>query len=117
MWHVKLHDDFRKEADALPAVVRQELTAQALLLAQTGPLLGRPKVDTLKGSAYSNMKELRFYADNGVWRVAFAFDPERQAVLLVAGDKAGVNEQRFYKQLIATADTRFSRHLAEYNKR
>jgi hypothetical protein len=58
------------------------------------------------------MKELRFNADDGVWRVAFAFDPERQAILLVAGDKAGVAQKRFYKGLIARADKRFDEYLA-----
>jgi hypothetical protein len=43
------------------------------------------------------MKELRFDASGGVWRVAFAFDPRRRAILLVAGDKSGVSEKRFYK--------------------
>jgi hypothetical protein len=58
------------------------------------------------------MKELRFRAANGVWRVAFAFDPDRKAVLLVAGDKAGTKERTFYRRLVATADARFDRHLA-----
>ena len=53
------------------------------------------------------MKELRFDADRGVWRVAFAFDRQRRAILLAAGNKAGVSERRFYDSLIATADRRF----------
>ncbi len=57
------------------------------------------------------MKELRFDADSGVWRVAFAFDPDRKAILLIAGDKAGVSQKRFYKQLIKKADSRFDDHL------
>lgn len=57
------------------------------------------------------MKELRFSADDGVWRLAFAFDPTRKAILLIAGDKSGVSEKRFYKQLIGTADARFDTHL------
>jgi hypothetical protein len=61
------------------------------LISHIGPDLGRPHVDTLNNSRHSNMKELRFKADNGVWRVAFAFDPERKAILLVAGDKSGVS--------------------------
>jgi len=73
--------------------------------------LGRPHADTLAGSAYANMKELRFDADDGVWRVAFAFDPARQAILLMAGDKAGVAQKRFYKALIAKADGPFAEHL------
>jgi len=54
------------------------------------------------------MKELRFKVDNNAWRVAFAFDPKRKAILLVAGDKSGVNQNRFYKKLITVADERFS---------
>jgi hypothetical protein len=57
------------------------------------------------------MKELRFQAVDGVWRVAFAFDPGRSAILLVAGDKSGSSEKRFYKQLIKIADSRFPSHL------
>ena len=57
------------------------------------------------------MKELRFTADDGVWRVAFAFDPARKGIVLVAADKAGVAQKRFYKALIAKADARFSDHL------
>jgi hypothetical protein len=66
---------------------------------------------TQNDSDYANMKELRFKADGGVWRVAFAFDPERDAILLVAGDKSGVSEKKFYKRLIDKADTRYKEHL------
>ena len=58
------------------------------------------------------MKELRFTAGNDVWRVAFAFDPQRKAIVLVAGDKGGVAQKRFYKALIAKADRRYDNHLA-----
>lgn len=57
------------------------------------------------------MKELRFNAADGVWRVAFAFDPNREAIILVAGDKSRRNERRFYDELIRTADDRFDAHL------
>jgi len=69
--------------------------------------MGRPRVDTLKGSHYGNMKELRFDAADGVWRVAFAFDPRRRAVLLIAGDKSGSPQRRLYRQLIEKADARY----------
>lgn len=62
------------------------------------------------------MKELRFKAAGGVWRVAFAFDPAQKAILLVAGDKSGGSEKRFYRQLIKSADARFDRHLAVLKK-
>ncbi|MDZ4382270.1 MAG: type II toxin-antitoxin system RelE/ParE family toxin [Parvibaculum sp.] len=111
-WHVEFHEDFEPEFEELPEGVREELLARAYVLQEFGPALGRPAVGTLNASKHANMKELRFDADGGVWRVAFAFDPERKAVLLVAGDKSGTgSEKRFYKQLIAKADRRFDGHL------
>lgn len=91
--------------------VKIELFAKLKLLEEFGPHLGRPHADTLEGSKHANMKELRFQADNGIWRTAFAFDPKRKAILLVAGDKSGTNQKRFYKDLIAKADRRFDNHL------
>ncbi|MBK5956691.1 addiction module toxin RelE [Rhodoplanes elegans] len=115
-WSVLFHPLFEPEFDGLGAEIQDELLAQADALRRLGPSLGRPRVDTLKGSKHANLKELRFDAGGGVWRVAFAFDPERQAILLVAGDKSGTSEKRFYKQLIAKADARFSDHLARIKK-
>lgn len=106
-----VHPVFDREFQALSEAVQDELLAHAKLLELLGPTLGRPRVDTLNGSRHANMKELRFDADNGVWRVAFAFDTKRQAILLVAGDKSGGGEKRFYRQLIRTADKRFDDHL------
>jgi hypothetical protein len=116
-WEVEFHKDFDPEFEALPDDVQSELRAHALLLEQFGPQLGRPRVDTLKGSRHANMKELRFDAAAGVWRVAFAFDPRRNAVLLIAGDKSGGGEKRFYRQLIAKADERFDKHLSRIKKK
>jgi len=96
----------------LNGALQDELLAHAKLLQEFVPHLGRPIVDTLKGSKHANMKELRFDCDGGVWRVAFAFDTERAAILLVGGDKGGVDQRRFYKKLIACADARFDEHLA-----
>jgi hypothetical protein len=92
------------------------MLALARLLQQFGPQLGRPRADTLNGSRHANMKELRFDAADGVWRVAFAFDPNRNAILLVSGDKSGGSEKRFYRQLIGKADVRFDAHLARAKK-
>ena len=98
--------------DHLSQNVRETLLAQLTMLEEFGPLLGRPHVDTIKNSKHPNMKELRVAADSGVWRFAFAFDPLRQAIVLCGGDKAGVAERVFYRQLIAKADARFDQHLA-----
>lgn len=111
-WAVLFHDGFESEFNELPVAVQDELLAQAKLLELFGPTLGRPRVDTLTGSRHANMKELRFNAADGVWRVAFAFDTRRRAILLVAGDKSGRSEKRFYRQLLRTADARFDEHLA-----
>ena len=73
-------------------------------------------MDTPKDSKHANMKELRFNCEDGKWRIAFAFDPKRQAVLLVAGDKAGANQKRFYEQLIKAADERFDAHLEKFKQ-
>jgi len=110
-WVVEIGDEFGPEFDALAEVVREEILALARLLQQFGPQLGRPRVDTLNSSRHANMKELRFSAADGEWRVAFVFDPRRRAVLLMAGDKSGGSEKRFYRQLIAKADERFDAHL------
>ena len=111
-WTVLLHDDFADEMAALDEKLQDELFAHAKLLAEFGPNLGRPTVDTLKGTSHANMKEMRFNCMAEVWRVAFAFDPQRQAVLLVGGDKGGADQKRFYRQLISVTDSRYSEHLA-----
>jgi hypothetical protein len=116
MWTVEIGDEFEPEFLALPQEVQDEAFTMVRLLQKFGPQLGRPRVDTLKNSRYANMKELRFDADDGVWRIAFAFDPKRKAVLLVAGDKSGVSEKRFYRELIRKADQRFDTHLERISK-
>ena len=115
-WNVIFHEAFDAEFSAFPREVQTALLAKARMLEVFGPRLGRPHVDTLKDSRHVNMKELRFDAADGVWRAAFAFDTLRQAVVLVAGDKSGGGEKRFYRTLIATADRRFDEHLAQQRK-
>lgn len=112
IWTVLFHQAFGAEFKTLTIALQDELLAHALLLREFGPNLGRPTVDTLKGSKHANMKELRFGWEGQVWRLAFAFDPHRQAILLVGGDKGGADQKRFYKRLIAIADERFDEHLA-----
>lgn len=114
-WSVILHEEFEAEILAFDREVRTALLASAKVLSLYGPMLGRPLVDTLHGSRFPNMKELRFDAAGGVWRVAFAFDPTRSAILLVAGNKRGQPQDRFYAGLIRQADDRFSRYLTDRN--
>lgn len=110
-WQVALHPEFEPEFAALAAGIQDELLARLKVLEEFGPGLGRPQVDTLEGSSFPNMKELRFRLD-GLWRFAFAFDPDRRAIVLVGGNKVGKNQSRFYRDLIKTADRRFTAHLA-----
>jgi hypothetical protein len=116
-WPVLFHLAFVVEFQNFPQPIQDEIAAMAELLSAIGPTLKRPHADTLKGSRFANMKELRFDADDGVWRLAYAFDPERKAILLVAGDKSGTSSARFYKALITKADTRFAAHLDAMKKR
>jgi hypothetical protein len=111
-WVVEIADELEPEFSGLDEDVQSELLANAKLLERFGPQLGRPRVDTLNESRHANMKELRFSAADGEWRVAFAFDMKRKAILLVAGDKSGVGQRRFYRELIRKADDRFDAHLA-----
>lgn len=111
MWIVAFGDEFDPEFQALPEAVQDEAIAMIRLLQQFGPQLRRPHADTLEGSKHANMKELRFDADGGVWRIAFAFDTRRKGILLVAGDKSGVGQKTFYRALIRKADQRFDAHL------
>ncbi len=115
-WVVEIGDQFEPEFDELPEDVQDEILAQARLLEDFGPTLGRPRVDTLNGSRHANMKELRFEAADGVCRVAFAFDIRRCAVLLASGDKSGVSARRFYRDLIRRADERFDAHRERLKK-
>lgn len=81
------------------------------VLRATGPALGRPLVDTITGSRHKNMKELRpGSTGRSEMRVLFAFDPRRQAILLVAGDKSGA-WKKWYAKNIPIADRRFDDHL------
>jgi hypothetical protein len=94
-WLVLFHGEFAAEFPRLSLPVQQKILSFAGLLKISGPQLGRPFVDTLNGSNHANMKELRVEADRGVWRVAFAFDPKRRAILLVCADKTGISKTRF----------------------
>jgi hypothetical protein len=112
MRHVATTDEFDMWFADLDEDGQTEIIAKVELLKLLGPKLSRPHADTLKGSKHPNMKELRADTADKVLRIAFAFDPERSGILLVAGDKLGVSQKRFYKQLIAKADKLFDAHLA-----
>ena len=112
MWRITTTDTFDEWYIDLDEDSKAEIIAVVELLKLLGPRLGRPHADTLKGSKFANMKELRAKTADKVLRIAFAFDPARTGVLLLGGDKSGVSKRRFYKRLIEKADQLFAAHLA-----
>jgi hypothetical protein len=111
-WNVAFDEEFLAWLQSQPDRIRIAIFKRVELLAQIGPSLGRPHVDTLEGSAHSNMKELRVQIGGDPWRIFFAFDPKRSAILLVGGNKTG--DKRFYEVNIPIADARYARHLAGF---
>jgi hypothetical protein len=110
-WDVQFDEDFQVWFDGLAEALQDEIIAQANLLREHGPQLGRPYVDTLEDSAFTNMKELRVQFRGDPWRILFAFDPNRVAILLIGGNKRG--DKRWYKKHLPIADARFLRHLEQ----
>ena len=113
MWRVATTDEFDAWFAGLHEDAQAEVIAKVELLKLLGPKLGRPHANTLNGSKHANMKELRADTADKVLRIAFAFDPDRVGMLLVAGNKSGVSQRRFYRQLITKADELYDNHLAK----
>lgn len=110
MWLIKTTDAFDAWLNAQSDTDRARVQAVLIVLRQKGPQLPRPWADTVKGSQYSNMKELRIQSRGDPIRAFFAFDPQRAAILLCAGNKVG-NEKRFYDLMIPLADREFAGYL------
>jgi hypothetical protein len=108
-WEVILDEGFHRWYATLEVGLQDEILANVELLRKRGPNLNRPRVDTVKGSLYSNMKELRIQYRGDPWRILFAFDPRRRAILLVGGNKRGKKD--WYEQHIRIADQRYREHL------
>ena len=114
MWEVEFTDEFGAWWEKL-GVQQQDAIDRAVGILRTfGPALGRPHVDTVKGSRHSNMKELRSQSAGAPLRVFFAFDPRRCAILLIGGDKSG--DGRFYDRMIPLADDLLDTYLAELRR-
>ncbi|MBI4921112.1 MAG: type II toxin-antitoxin system RelE/ParE family toxin [Devosia nanyangense] len=112
-WGLIFHPDFGVEFHGLPDEAKVALGVVFDLLREFGPALGRPQIDTLKGSRHANMKEMRVQTGGDWYRLAFAFDPTRNAVVLCGGAKGGISQSRFYARLVSMADERYDERLAE----
>lgn len=111
MWKIIFDEAFARELDLLERPVQVAIATYAEVLRAEGPNLGRPWADTLNGSRHANMEELRPTVNRVEWRVAFAFDPARRAILLAGAAKGGKKDAVVYRRLIRTADDRFDAHL------
>jgi hypothetical protein len=110
-YDVNFTDEFGEWWDSLTIEQQEDVDARVELLGRCGPALGRPTVDHVTGSAFHNMKELRCSSD-GVLRILFTFDPRRQVILLVGGDKAG-DWARWYESAVPEADGLYRRYLTD----
>jgi hypothetical protein len=108
-WEVEYTDEFGAWWDTLASEEQFSVRAAVIVLGQRGPSLGRPYVDIIKNSKFSNMKELRTQHRGEPYRILFAFDPRRAAILLIGGNKVGNN--RWYREFVPVADKLYEEHL------
>jgi hypothetical protein len=113
-WRIEITDDFFEWFRSLTESQQDAVRVDIEVLEKMGPYLGRPFVDSIKGSRHSNMKELRTMHGRRHLRSFFAFDPRRTAILLLGGDKTG--DKKFYDRMVPLADRLFDQYLAELRK-
>lgn len=113
-FEVNYIEEFERWWGGLSIEQQEDISARMALLEQHGPSLGRPLVDRVVTSAFHNMKELRCSSD-GSLRVLFAFDPRREAVLLMGGDKSG-NWVAWYLEAVPRADRLYVEYLEELRR-
>jgi len=109
-WEIEFTEEFGGWWEGLTADEQDSIDGVVELLKSLGPLLPRPFADTINGSRHANMKELRVQHQGRPYRILFAFDPRRCALLLVGGDKTG--NGRWYEEFVPIADRLFDEHLS-----
>ncbi len=113
-WDVECTDQFAEWWGALMPSEREAVAVKVTLLEMAGPALARPHAETLSQmSKHSNMKELRVVHHGDAYRVLFAFDPRRVAILLCGGRKP---DQKWYRKAVAEADRLYDAHLETLRK-
>lgn len=113
-WEAEFTDEFETWWNGLSEAEQVDVRTQVNLLRRFGPALGRPHVDSVASSRHANMRELRVQHRGRPYRVLFAFDPRRVAILLMGGDKTG--QGRWYKEFVPVADRLYDHHLAALRK-
>jgi hypothetical protein len=115
MWAIQRTNEVALWISGLDDDAKEAMYKSLLVLREIGPALGRPHVDSVKGSSFPNMKELRVQNKGRVYRILFAFDPVREAILLIGGDKRG--NKKFYEIMIPKADALYRLHLDRLRKK
>ena len=113
-WGVDLTDEAQEWLAGLPRPERTRVARQIDKLREKGPTLGRPTVDTLSGFRHHNVKELR--VPGSATRALFAFGPDRRAIVLLGGSKAG-NEKRWYRDQVKTVNRMLDTHLQRFERK
>lgn len=113
---IKTTDTFERWFTSLNDTDRARVLAALLVLREKGPGLSRPYADTLRGSRYSNMKELRIQSRGEPIRAFFALGPARTGIVLCAGNKVG-NEKRFYDEMLPVAEREFTNWLKTFKEK
>jgi hypothetical protein len=111
-WEIIYSTDFEEWLRALDLDSAKGIARSLGILKALGPMLGRPYVDTLKGSRIKNLKELRTQSKQHVYRSLFVFDTERNAIVLIGGDKRG--DKRFYQRMIPLAEEIYDEYLRRF---
>jgi hypothetical protein len=110
-WEVEFSDEFERWWDALTAAEQKSIDFTVSLLQEVGPALKMPHSSGVETSRHRHMRELRIQHQGRPYRVLYAFDPRRAAILLIGGDKTGNN--RWYGEYVPAADAIYDRHLRE----
>jgi len=114
-WDVEITDEFEDWWDGLSESEQEDVNAKVILLQRFGPALRRPHSGVIASSKHSNMKELIIQHRGRPYRVLYAFDPRRSAILLIGGDKTG--KDRWYEIFVPVADQLYDQHLAALKRR
>lgn len=109
MWEIDRTEEIAEWVLSLDDDAKEAILKNLVILRELGPSLGRPYVDTINGSRFKNMKELRVQNKKRLYRIFFIFDNKRKAILLIGGDKRG--DKRFYEKMIPMADALYTRYL------
>ncbi len=113
-YEVEVSDEFKAWYEDLSEPEQNSVERVVLMLMEAGPSLGYPQSTGIKDSKFSHMRELRIQHEGRPYRVLYAFDPKRVALLLLGGNKTG--EERWYEKMVSKADAIYEEHLRTIKK-